>query len=456
MSTAKVNGDAKSWPFPNPQVVREEYLPKLAIKPWVSEYPADRILKNCQVVDPASGKLLQGLKSVTISEGKIQSITDSDSTQSTSNVIDLEGAYLCPGLIDGHVHITATPGVKTMLEVVKLPEQVTSLRATYVLKEMLARGFTTVRDTGGASKVIANALAEGLLQGPRLVQCGKALSQTGGHADFSSAVSGGNQTGCCGGHSEALGRVCDGVPQVLKAVREELKAGADFIKIMMGGGVSSEADPIDMIQFTEEEVQAITKTCTRMGNKLTTAHAYTPEAIRHAVENGVRCIEHGNFLDVPTAKMMAEKGIFLTPTLACYGIMARKPFEDFLSENGKPKNLEVMKQGLQALQIAEEAGVTVCYGSDLLVSMHALQTEEFSVRSQVLDSPTVLRQATTNAAKLCQQEGKIGVIAPGAYADLIVLRSNPLEDITILDHPEDHLLAVIKDGRVATSQIKGL
>ncbi|WWC97421.1 hypothetical protein V866_004301 [Kwoniella sp. B9012] len=454
MSAHQVNGNAtKDWPFPNPPVVREEYLPKLAIKPWLSAHTPQRVLKNCKIVDPASGKLLDGLKSITIAEGKIVSVED---TKEQDEGVDVQGAYVCPGLIDCHVHITATPGVKTMLELVKLPDQLTSLRSTFVLKEMLARGFTTVRDTGGATKIIANALDEGLLEGPRLFQCGKALSQTGGHADFQSAVSGGNQTGCCGGHSESLGRVCDGVPQVLKAVREELKAGADFIKIMMGGGVSSEADPIDMIQFTEEEVQAITKTCDRMGNKISTAHAYTPGAIRHAVENGVKAIEHGNFIDEPTANMMAEKGIFLIPTLACYGIMARKPFEDFLSEVGRPKNLEVMNKGLEALKIAEKAGVTVCYGTDLLVSMHALQTEEFTVRSQVLDSPTILKQATTNAAKLLKHEGKLGVIAPGAYGDIIVLRSNPLEDITVLDRPEDNLLAVIKEGRTSMSHIKGL
>ncbi|CAK5278314.1 unnamed protein product, partial [Mycena citricolor] len=276
-------------------------------------------------------------------------------------------------------------------------EQDINLRTAYVLKEMLLRGFTTVRDTGGASKRVALAIEEGLFPGPRLIQCGKALSQTGGHGDFEPGLSGGSSTSCCGGHSKGLGRVADGVPDVLRAVREELKAGADFIKIMVGGGVASETDAIETVQYTAEEIKAITTTCKQMGGKMTTAHAYTVEAIRHAIDNGVAGIEHGNLIDRPTADLMASKGIFLTPTLSCYGIMVRPPFEDFLPPDGKKKNAQVMEQGLAALKIAHEAGVTICYGSDLLTSLHALQTEEFAVRAAVLPSQEILRHATTNA-----------------------------------------------------------
>lgn len=187
-------------------------------------------------------------------------------------------------------------------------------------------------------------------------------------------------------------------PQVLRAVREELKAGADFIKVMAGGGVASETDAIDSIQYTSEEIQAITKTAKQMGNKMVTAHAYTVESIRHAVENGVTGIEHGNLLDEETAKYMAERGVYvcpssshlhsdgrsdaspcvfffqLTPTLSCYGVMTRFPYESFLTPDGQAKNAQVMSKGLEALVIAEKAGVTVCYGSDLLtsVSLHQL------------------------------------------------------------------------------------
>ncbi|GAA6003455.1 hypothetical protein JCM10207_000341 [Rhodosporidiobolus poonsookiae] len=450
------------YPFPNPRKTRDSYLPKLALKPWLSPAPPPFVFTNARIVDPAAGQLLGngGLHSVIIADGKIKAVVPNDDVnllaeEKSYKRIDLEGKFLSPGLIDAHVHITATPGVKTIGELVRMPEESIHYATVYVLREMLGRGFTTVRDTGGATKVIANAIDEGLIPGPRLFQCGKAISQTGGHGDFLPGKSGG-EPGCCGGHSASLGRTADGVPQVLKAVREELKAGADFIKVMVGGGVASATDAIETVQYSAEEIRAVTDTCRQMGRKLSTAHAYTCEAIRHAVDNGVLGIEHGNLVDEDTAKYMADRNIYLTPTLSCYGIMVRAPFEDFLPEDGKVKNREVMKDGLNALKIAEEAGVTVCYGSDLLTSMHALQTEEFTVRSKVLPSAAILRHATTNPAKMLGKAGLLGTVAPGAIADLLVLDRNPLDDITILDRPEDHLFAVLKEGRAHISSIPGL
>ncbi|KAJ7639771.1 hypothetical protein DFH06DRAFT_1099233 [Mycena polygramma] len=442
-----------------PIETRPSLLPKLAIKPWIKPYPDDLILTNAHVVrlDTRSG-LLPGKQTITIKNGMIVSVKSADLHKDEGEVktVDLNGAYVCPGLIDCHVHVTAVPGVKNMGEFAQLLEQDINLRTAYVLKEMLLRGFTTVRDTGGASKQIALAIEEGLIQGPRLIQCGKALSQTGGHGDSLPGISGGSATGCCGGHSSGLSRVADGVPEVLKATREELKAGADFIKIMVGGGVASETDAIETVQYTAEEIRAITTTCKQMGGKMAIAHAYTVDAIRHAIDNGVTGIEHGNLIDPPTARLMAKKGIYLTPTLSCYGIMVRPPFEDFLPPDGKIKNAQVMAKGLEALRIAHEAGVTICYGSDLLTSLHALQTEEFAVRAGVLDSREILKHATTNAALMLGKVSLIGTIAAGAYADLLVLDANPVEDVTILDRPEDHLFAVMKQGRVISSRLAGL
>ncbi|KAI0741117.1 hypothetical protein C8Q76DRAFT_609011 [Earliella scabrosa] len=446
--------------FPgSPDKTRDSLLPKLAVKPWVRDSPRGLILRNARVVDPADSRILDGHRDVVIEDGLIQSIcasgtaTVADPDKAEPIVVDLAGKYLCPGLIDCHVHVSAVPGVKTMAELVQTPEELVHLRSTYVLREMLLRGFTTVRDTGGASKALANAIAEGLISGPRLFQCGKALSQTGGHADFGPPSNG--NTGCCAGHSQSLGRTCDGVPQVLKATREELKGGADFIKVMCGGGVASPTDAIETVQFTAEEIQAITTTCKQMGSKHTTAHAYTDASVRHAIDNGVKGIEHGNLISRETAELMAARGIFLTPTLACYGIMVRPPFEDFLPPDGKIKNEQVMTRGLDALKIADEAGVTICYGSDLLTSMHALQTEEFIVRSSVLSSPKVLQHATTNAA-IMLGDPKLGRIAKGCYGDVLILDADPLEDVTVLDYPEDHLFAVIQGGRVVSSRLAEL
>jgi len=225
---------------------------------------------------------------------------------------------------------------------------------------------------------------------------------------------------------------------------------------MVGGGVASKTDAIETVQYLEEEIQAITRTCRQMGGKKTTAHAYTVEAIRHAIDNGVDGIEHGNLIDQATARLMANKGIYLTPTLSCYGIMVRPPFEDFLPPDGQQKNAQVMSKGLQALKIAHDAGVTICYGSDLLTSMHALQTEEFAVRASVLPSSAILKHATTNAAEMLGMSSVLGTISTGASADILILNANPLEDVTILDRPEDHFLGIIKQGRVVSSRVRGL
>ncbi|KAI0696682.1 hypothetical protein C8T65DRAFT_583252 [Cerioporus squamosus] len=441
--------------FPgSPEKTRESLLPKLRLKPWVRASPPGIILRNARVVDPAQSRLLDGYQDLVMRDGLITSLNPSESKFIEPQLaeVDLAGKFLCPGLIDCHVHVTAVPGVKSMGELTQTTLELVHLRSTYVLREMLLCGFTTVRDTGGASKSLANAIAEGLVSGPRIFQCGKALSQTGGHADFGSEGAG---TGCCGGHSHSLGRTCDGVPEVLKAARDTLKDGADFIKIMCGGGVASPTDSIESVQFTAEEIRAITTTCAQMGNVHTTAHAYTDAAVRHAIDNGVKGIEHGNLISRETAELMAAKGVFLTPTLSCYGIMVRPPWEDFLPPDGKVKNEQVMARGLDALKIADAAGITICYGSDLLTSMHALQTEEFSVRSSVIPSARVLKHATTNAA-IMLGDPKLGKIAPGCYADVLVLDANPLDDVTVLDYPEDHLFAVIQGGRVASSRLEDL
>ncbi|KAJ7603804.1 hypothetical protein FB45DRAFT_699526, partial [Roridomyces roridus] len=265
-------------------------LPRLAIKPWIKAPPEDLILTNARVVQPSTASLLSGNQTILIKNGKIVSVGPSEARKSDDDIktVDLKGAYVCPGLIDCHVHATAVPGVKVQL----LSHEVTHGLLTSTCAAMLLRGFTTVRDTGGASRRIALAI-EGLIQGPRLIQCGKALTDGCGHGDSSPGVSGGaSSTGCCGGHAVGLSRVADGVPEVLKAAREELKAGADFIKIMVGGGVASETDAIETIQYTAEEIRAITTTCRQM----VTAHAYTVDAIRHAIDNGVLGIEHGNLI----------------------------------------------------------------------------------------------------------------------------------------------------------------
>ena len=184
-----------------------------------------------------------------------------------------------------------------------------------------------------------------------------------------------------------------------------------------------------------------------------TSHSYTPQAIQQAINLGVRGIEHGNLIDLETAKMMAEKGTFLTPTLIAH-VMSKQM--NFLPAESAAKNDEVLEKGLRAMKMAVDAGVTVCFGTDLLGPMHFAQSKEFSVRSRVLTPLQILRSATTNAAQLIMQEDHLGQIREGFAADLLILSGNPLEDITVLDKAEESILGVIKDGRCMASRWENL
>ncbi|KAJ5496877.1 Amidohydrolase 1 [Penicillium fimorum] len=419
------------------------------ITPWKLNSQRSLVFVNATIVNPAEGKLIQNA-TVRISDGKIIQIATDDLTTSADdlseeNVIDLSGKYLCPGLIDCHVHIAMVPGEANLQSYKDMTERMSLLRQPYVLKSMLDRGFTSIRDCAGASLAIKEAVEEGIIPGPRLFIAGYALSQTGGHGD----MRGSHDTKlCCGSSVSGISRIVDSPAECYRFVREELRQGADFIKIMGGGGIASPTDRIEHVQFSDEEIRAIV-TVARNAGTYVTSHSYTPRAIQQAIKLGVRGIEHGNLIDLETAKMMAEMDVFLTPTLITH-VMAKQM--NFLSTDSAAKNEEVLEKGLNAIKIAVDAGVTVCFGTNLLGPMHFAQNKEFSVRSSVLTPLQILRSATVNAARLVMQEHRLGQVLEGFVADLLILKGNPLEDITILDRVEEHILAVIKDGRVTSSR----
>ncbi|KAF1981180.1 hypothetical protein K402DRAFT_398803 [Aulographum hederae CBS 113979] len=415
---------------------------------WALPKQKTYVFKNASIVNPKNGSIRRA--TVCTHEGKIHSILDNpdlvftDDAQHTT--IDLSGKYLCPGLIDCHVHISSVPGEPNLSKsFTQMSHPISLLRQPTMCREILARGFTTVRDCGGATLALKEALAAGAFPGPRLFFAGHALSQSGGHADMRSSH---DTTSCCGGTVTGPGRLCDGVPECLRATREELRQGADFIKIMAGGGVASPTDKLESLQFTPEEIRAITTVAANSGTYVT-AHAYTPFAVRTAVENGVRGIEHGSLIDEETARFMAERGVWLTPTLVTYTEMLEK---GFLPPELRGKNDAVIRAAIQSLTIAQKAGVKMCYGTDLLGPLTTAQTREFSIRGAVLGSLETLQSATVNAAEMLREETRLGRIEEGFVADMIILKNNPLKNVEILNDPENQLLAVIKEGRVMVSR----
>jgi imidazolonepropionase-like amidohydrolase len=348
-----------------------------------------------------------------------------------------------PGLIDCHVHVFLSEVYLRRLE--DMPLTLMTARAAKLMQGMIDRGFTSVRDTGGADWGIKNAVDQGFLAGPRLFIAGKAIGPTGGHSDGRRRTDPGTRCHCCNALAFTMG-IADGITGVRRAVREEMRQGCDQIKIMMSGGVASPYDPLDSLQFSPAEVAAAVEEAHAFG-RYVCAHAYTPEAITRAANAGVRTIEHGNLIDEPAAKLMADKGMFLIANLVAYYAMKERASEFGMTAEMLEKNDLVIDGALRSLEICKAAGVPVAYGSDLLGQLQIDQSREFSLRSRVVKPIEVIRSATTIAAKVLRHEGKLGCIKPGAFADLLVVDGNPLKDLSVLEGQGKHMQIIMKAGR---------
>lgn len=409
------------------------------------------ILRNAQLLDPEQGKLLGGLE--VLIEGERVSAVRPQGTgpDGDAQVIDLGGRTLMPGMIDCHVHVLASNANLGMNAL--QPNAIIMYRALPILEAMLNRGFTTVRDAGGADWALARSIALGLVPGPRIFASGKALSQTGGHGDMRARgdLLLSEPCSCCF-RAGAIARVVDGVDNVRLAVREELQQGATQIKIMASGGVSSPTDPIANTQYSEAEIRAIVDEA-EAANTYVMAHAYTARAIRRAIECGVRTIEHGNLVDAQTAQLMAEKGAFAVPTQVTYEMLAEHGAKAGLPAESVAKIEDVRQAGRNALRLFAEAGVEMGYGSDLLGDMHQYQAFELKIRAELLGNLAAIRSATTTAAKILQHEGQLGCISAGAIADLLVVDGNPLEDIDCLVGQGEQLAMIIQAGAIKKNLI---
>lgn len=408
--------------------------------------PEPIIIKNATVLDVKAGENIAD-QNVLVRDGKITEISSGPIKLEAARIIDLKGKTLMPGLCDAHVHVTAFTFDLPLLNA-SSPFYV-SAQAAKILKQMLNRGFTTVRDAAGADWGLARAVEQGLMAGPRVLFCGHALSQTGGHGDMRARGDQSlHQCMCCAG----LGHICDGVPSVLKAAREEIRRGATHLKIMASGGVASPTDRISSTQFSEDEIRAIVGEADAAEIPVI-AHAYTARAVNRALRCGVKSIEHGNLIDAESVNLMLEHDAALVPTLVIYRALVEEGEDAGLPADLVAKTWQVLDAGLAALELAYKAGVHIAYGTDLLGQTHYRQSQEFDIRKEVVSASDLIRQATINAAKLFRMENQIGQVAVGFDADLIVVDGDPLSDVGLLARPEESLKMVMKGGEIMMQNI---
>lgn len=363
---------------------------------------------------------------------------------SGAQIVDLGGKTLMPGLIDCHFHVVAHS--LDLWDNIIAPDSLAALRAANVMTGLLDRGFTTVRDLGGADIGLVRGVEEGLIDGPDLVICGKGLSMTGGHTDLRPRTD--IRPDAMAWRLGNMGVLVDGVDALRLACRKMLKEGAKFIKVMANGGVSSPNDPIDSIQYSRDEIRAIVEEAEN-ANTYVSAHVYSDRAIRRCVELGVKSLEHCNLISPETARMAAEAGCFAVPTLVAYDGLKLEGAALGLSEASQAKIDIVRDKGLESLAIMRDAGLPMAFGTDLLGQLRKYGSMEFEILAKVLTPTDILHSVTDIGARLCKLEGEVGVIAKGARANFIVVDGDPFADITLLGRPDNHLRMVVKNGRIA-------
>lgn len=399
------------------------------------------LFKNFVMLDPERDEVLEGFN-LLVEGDRIREVSERPIRTDDAAVIDCGGRTLMPGLIDSHVHVVLSEVFLRNLE--NMPITLMTANAMVAMQSMLDRGFTSVRDTGGADWGLRTAVEEGLIAGPRLFISGRAIGPTGGHSDSRRRTDAGARCICCDALAFSM-CLADGEAEVRKAAREQMRQGCDHIKIMMSGGVASPYDPLDSLQFSMREVEAAVAEAKAFG-RYVCAHAYSAEAITRAARGGVRCVEHGNLIDEPAAALMAEKGMFMVANLVAYYAIRERAAEFGMTADMLEKNDVVIEGGLRSLEICKRAGVPVAYGSDLLGALQVDQSREFVIRSQVLPPIDIIRSATTIGARLLRQEGRLGCLRPDAVADLLVVDGNPLENLELLAGQGQHLSAIVKDG----------
>jgi imidazolonepropionase-like amidohydrolase len=422
--------------------------------------PAATVFQNVRIFDGKSGQL-SGPSHVLVRGNKIERISSTPiatDRRADTVLIDGGGRTLMPGLIDMHWHMTLvrlTPAAAMAADI-----GYTNLVAGAEATDTLLRGFTTVRDLGGPTFGLKRAIDEGIVAGPRIFPSGAIITVTSGHGDFRQLfelprVLGGPPT-----RMEALGAsmVADSPDEVRVRVREQLMLGATQIKLTAGGGVASPYSPLDVSTFTEPELRAAVEAAENWGTYVA-VHAYTPATIQRAIAAGVKCIEHGHLIDESTARMMAERDIWLSI----------QPFPDEMADVFPPgseernKANEVLAATETAYGLAKKYRLKTAFGTDILFSQALAQRQGalLAMLARWYTPAEALVMATgTNAQLLAMSgkrtpyPGKLGVVEEGALADLLLVDGDPVKNIKLIADPAKNFVVIMKDGKIYKNLIR--
>jgi imidazolonepropionase-like amidohydrolase len=401
------------------------------------------VLANCQVFDGVSDDLQQA--NVVIEDDRIVEVAERlGNVAAETRVIDVHGRTVMPGLIDAHIH-----AYSPARNADQLPITMVAHWASKMLAACLNRGFTTVRDTGGADHGLRRAIDAGWIIGPHLIYCGKAISQTGGHGDYRRSAP--HDWHADDGYIGHTTRVVDGADNVRKAVREELRRGAGFIKIMASGGGLSPSDALEDVQYSDDEIAAAVDETERYG-RYVTAHAHPDVVISRCLELGVRCFEHGTMISDKTAAQVAEQGASVVPTLSIGQAIARHGRDLGFSEAVMRKVASVNALSLESLERLQRSGARTGFGTDLVSGLDHYQYQEFQIRREVWSAADVLRSATSVNAQVVRRR-EVGRIAEGFVADVIAVQGNPLDDVSVFTGDGHNVQLVIKGGEIVKNTL---
>jgi imidazolonepropionase-like amidohydrolase len=409
------------------------------------------IFRNAAVFDGRTPYLLEN-HSVVVENAKIVEVRAGDASVPGDQIIDVGGRTLMPGLIDLHTHpclndVVAPRAVVTRTEIV-------ALYAAQALRRSLMSGFTTLRDAGGTDAIYLKAMQLGLIEGPRLYPSGRFITMTGGHGDMRDPDMPGLPS-CCGHLQDRFVSIADGPEEVRKAVREELRRGATQIKLFVSGGVMSPTGRLDHLQYTAAEIRAAVETAEAQ-HRYVLAHCHPDGAIRRASECGVRSVEHCSFITEETAAFMVERGTYAVPTLAVAKGLIDNAAQLGLLKANQEKMKGIWEPMLRSMEILKRAGVKVGFGSDVSGQLQDRQCSEFTLRSDIFSSYEILVSATSMAAEIMHEDGNIGVVAPGAHADIIVVDENPLDDVRVLDKAGQNISLIMKAGHLHKTVVGAL